>query len=123
MKGLQKIVYSKREPSGDRIISEVNAQRWFVTPENVQGYLRGIQPFTKPGNPMSIPLYEDGIYQQCLNTTRVQLVTREGTSLVVTTKNSTYVVDYKGVDLDKMLAEQVPVALRPGDEFPAVASQ
>lgn len=100
LKESQKIIYRRNGKEIAKITSE--------TPLNIMGrgligYIRFYQPFTKPGWKLNIPVRGEKGEMRELMTTKARYVTRKDNTLVVETKNSTYEIQYEGIDLEKVL--------------------
>jgi hypothetical protein len=94
----QEIIYRK---NGDEI-SRITKDNFKEFPSSVLQYVRHYQPFTKETNSLSIPVIQRG---SIISTSEVQNVERKGNTLFVSTLNSLYEIEYKGIDLERVLAD------------------
>lgn len=90
----QEIIYRKNGSEIGRITSESEL------PESFLGYIRYYQPFTKKGCILAIPKG-----RQEIRTSKVTDVKRKENVLVVKTLNSVYEIEYKGINLERVLKD------------------
>ncbi|MFA5175807.1 MAG: hypothetical protein WC413_00920 [Candidatus Nanoarchaeia archaeon] len=92
----QKIVYYRNGEKISEVLPETK------THINYTQYLRYFQPFTEKGNFLTIRDFENN--KEWI-TSRIEDVQQVNNSLNIKTKNSQYVVEYVGIDLEKMLKD------------------
>lgn len=92
----QNIIYKK----GEEEIGRISFSDLEKMPLNLAQYFRYYQPFTEKGEQLTIPQGN-----KSLRTSRVKSVERKGNSLIVNTMNSTYKIEFNGIDLEKVLAD------------------
>ncbi len=66
------------------------------------GFIRHYQPFVEAGQQTLIPLKDGG---PPIRTSQIKRVDRRGNTLLCETQNSTYEIEYVGIDLDKILGD------------------
>lgn len=93
----QEIIYRKNGSEIGRITRE-NSEEFPLT---LAQYVRDYQPFTSKGNRLSIPENADRI----IRTSEVDTVKRDGNTLIVKTLNSVYEIEYKGINLERLLKD------------------
>ncbi|MBW2986206.1 hypothetical protein KY333_02435 [Candidatus Woesearchaeota archaeon] len=91
----QAIIYTR---NGEEL-TRITRDTCLIDP--IAGYVRCYQPFTEPGNDLSIPIVE----RDTVKRTRARDVTHDGNVLTIETNHSTYTIEYVNIDLEKMLAD------------------
>jgi len=112
LSGTQKIIYLR----GKEQISLLDSFNWDSLQENVQAYVRHLQPFTKEGQFLTIPRPE-GLDWRTSEVQRVEV--KEG-KLVLQTTKSVYSIEYVGIDLARMLADGEGKGVNSSDGFPSL---
>jgi hypothetical protein len=94
----QEIIYRK----DDSELCRLTADNWrkIISDDSKAGYIRYYQPFVKKENTLMIPTRPRGT-----KTSSVDKVTRKENVLIIKTQNSFYEVEYKGIDLEKVLSD------------------
>ncbi|MDD5741677.1 MAG: hypothetical protein PHH54_06870 [Candidatus Nanoarchaeia archaeon] len=92
----QSIIYRK---DGSEI-SRITKKDLEEFPLGLAQYIRSYQPFSKKSNILTIPKKGREI-----RTTEIQNVERKDNLLFVKTLNSVYEIEYKGIDLERVLAD------------------
>ncbi len=100
----QRIIYRK----DGKLYSEIPDLSFITMPENLWQYVRHSQPFTSKGDILTIPLYEGPRLLRTLSavmTTKIKKVRRKENTLIISTQNSTYEIEYRRINLEKVLQD------------------
>jgi len=117
----QELIYFKLEDGELLEQSRIDPAFASQIPGNYVAYLRFYQPFTVKDNNFSFPVPGEG-EPTITRTSQVQSTRQEGNKLYIETLNSTYVVEYSGIDLEKVLQDGLEEGLKMEEPFPEVVS-
>jgi hypothetical protein len=100
--GNQEIIYRE---NGNEIV-RITKDNFKELPLGVAQYVRHYQPFTKKNDFLSIPIYMPLVDREAIiRTSEIQDVERRNNTLVIKTLNSAYEIEYKGIDLERVLTD------------------
>ena len=97
----QEIIYRRNGVEISRLTAD-NCNNEELLPSNLAAYIRYYQPFTKEDNLLTIPKCQE---KKVIKTSLIEHVKRKDNILVVKTLNSVYEIEYKGIDLKKILED------------------
>lgn len=97
----QEIIYRRNGSEISRLTKDDHIDDELFHP-NLAAYIRYYQPFTKEGNQLTIPECQE---KKIIKTSLIEHVERKNNTLVVKTLNSSYEIEYKGIDLKKILED------------------
>lgn len=97
----QEIIYRRNGSEIARLTAEDCKDEGLLS-SNLLAYIRHYQPFTEEGNLLTIPQCQE---KKITKTSSIESVERKDNTLFVKTLNSSYEIEYKGINLKKILED------------------
>jgi len=97
-----------------KLVSTITQEIMEKLPSDIYRHIRYLQPFTKAGDRLIIPM-PDRTTKQSLEITKVQ---RMGNILILHAKGSVYEIKYNNIDLEKILSDGENKGINSGEMAP-----